>query len=365
LATGAYILELMGGARNLVQYANLAPGEEVVLAVGNQVDPIVTQAVLAALSEQSVTITTVVVPDPGPLFHEPPLPVVEAVAAADTLIDVGAHIWGHTKACFVSMTEYLTKGVLVSPPVRPDVFTSRAANFPVDLLHAIELRIFDMVQQPDGTPYHLVAPNGTDVGGQVWRDRTGQGWGSIAGLMPGDFLVWPPGVVGFLPPKAVEGTAVFDSFVGIGKTSVPVTYVMEDQHIVEVRGGYEAEDIQRMIAAATNGAFVAEIMWGVNPASRVDLTTRPVSLEAERSPQTLHFGIGDEKLAGSPIRSVRPDGSTFHVDAMMVYPTLTVGDEMVLDRGRLPFLEEDGFRELAAEFGDPDELLAYPQVRGY
>jgi hypothetical protein len=31
---------------------------------------------------------------------------------------------------------------------------------------------------------------------------------------------------------------------------------------------------------------------------------------------------------------------------------------------RLPFLEEDGFRELAAEFGNPDELLAYPRVRG-
>src|SRR6266511_3461771 len=70
LSTGAYILELMSGARNLVRYANLAPGEEVVLAVGTQVDPIVTQAVLAALSGQPVTITTVVVPDPGPLFHE-------------------------------------------------------------------------------------------------------------------------------------------------------------------------------------------------------------------------------------------------------------------------------------------------------
>jgi hypothetical protein len=62
---------------------------------------------------------------------------------------------------------------------------------------------------------------------------------------------------------------------------------------------------------------------------------------------------------------VRPDGSTFHLDAMMVFPTLTVGDETVLDRGRLPFLEEEGFREVAAEFGDPDEFLAYPQVQGY
>jgi 2,5-dihydroxypyridine 5,6-dioxygenase len=365
LATGAYILELMGGARNLVQYANLAPGEEVVLAAGTQVDPIVTQAVLAALSEQPVTITTVVVPDPGPLFHEPPLPVVEAVAAADTLIDVGAHIWGYTRACYVSMTEYLTKGILVAPPVRPDVFTSRAATFPIDLLHAIELRISELVQQPDGTPYHLVAPNGTDLRGQVWRDRTGQGWGSIAGLMPGDFLVWPPGVVGFLPPKAADGMAVFDFFTGFGKTSVPVSYVIEGQRIVEVRGGYEAEDVRQMIAAATNGDFVAGITWGVNPAIHVDLTTGPVSLEAARSPQALHIGIGDEKLSGSPIRSVRPDGSTFHLDALMVYPTLTVDGETVLDRGRLPFLDDHGFRELAAEFGDPDELLAYPQVRGY
>lgn len=41
MSTGAYILELMGGARNLVQYASLAPGQEVVLAVGTQVRPVV------------------------------------------------------------------------------------------------------------------------------------------------------------------------------------------------------------------------------------------------------------------------------------------------------------------------------------
>ena len=149
LSKGAYILEPMGGAYDRVQYANLAPGKEVVLAVGNQADPIVTEAVLTALSERPVTITTVVVPDPGPPFHEPPLPVVEAVAAADKLI-----------------------------------------------------------------------------------------------------------------------------------------------------------------------------------ASPVDLTTCPLSLEAER-------------------------------------PHVHRRDEMVLDHGRLPFLEEVGFRELAAEFGDPDELLSYPQVQGY
>jgi hypothetical protein len=363
MVSTAYIQEMMPGARNLVRYANLASEEQVVLAAGTQVDPIVIQTVLAALSEHPVTVTTVVVPDPGPLFTEPPAPVVDAIAAADTLIDVGAHIWGHTRACFVAMTEFLTKGILVSPPVRPDVFVSRAAKFPPDMLYAIELRIFDLCQQPDGTPFHLTAPNGTDLTGEVWRDRTGQGWGSIGGLMPGDFLVWPPGVVGFLPPKAVEGVAVFDSFVGFGKTAVPVSYMIEGQHIVEVKGGWEAGEIRRMIAEASNGDYVAEIMWGVNPASRVDLTTRPVSLEAERSPQTLHIGIGDEKLAGSPVRAVRPDASTFHVDAMMVYPTLTVGDTLVLDRGRLPFLEEEGFQRLAAEFGEPAEVLAYPQVR--
>jgi leucyl aminopeptidase (aminopeptidase T) len=310
-------------------------------------------------------VTTVMVPDPGPLFAEPPVPVVEAVAAADTVLDLGAHLWGHTWAAFVSMTEFLTKGIIVSPPVLPDVFTSKAATFPMDLLHAIELRTYEMVQQPDGTPFHLTAPNGTELSGEVWQSRAGQGWGSLAGVMAGDFLVWPPGVVGFMPPKAMEGILTFDSFVGFGKTSEPVTYVVEHQHIVEVRGGWEADEIRRMIGEATNGDFVAEVMWGVNPRSRVDLTRQPVPLEAERSPQTLHIGIGDEKLAGSPVRATKKDGSTFHIDAMMVYPTLTVGDALVLDKGRLPFVEEEGFRSLAEDFGDPDELYAYPQVMGY
>ncbi len=359
------MMELLSGARNLVRYANVAPGEDVLLAVGVQVDWTVVEAVRSALAEQPVEVTEVLLPDPGPLFREPSVLVVEAMLAADTVIDLGAHLWGHTWATFVSMTEYLTKGILVSPPVRPDTFTSRAAAFPQDLLYAIQLRLFELLQQPDGTPIHVTSPNGTDLVGEVWQNRTGQGWGSVAGLMPGDFLVWPPGVVGFLPPKALEGVAVFESYVGFGKTSRPVSYVIDGQRIVEVRGGREAEEIRAMIADARHGDYVAEIMFGVNPASRVDLTQKPVSLEAERSPQTLHVGIGDEKLAGSTLRSVRSNGTTFHVDGMMVYPTLKVGNVLVLERGRLPFLAEGAFRSLAAEFGDADEVLDYAPVKGY
>ncbi len=357
--------DLLPGVRNLIMYANIAPDEQVLLATGIQVDPLVTGAIREVLGELSIELTQVVVANPGPLFHEPPPPVVEAMLAADTVIDVGAHLWGHTWATFVSMTEYLTKGILVAPPVGPEIFTSRAATFPRDLLYAIQLRLFETLQQPDGTRIRVTSPNGTDLLGEVWQNRTGQGWGSIAGLMPGDFLVWPPGVVGFLPPKGLDGIAVFESYVGLGKTTQPVQYVIERQRIVETKGGPEADQIRVMIADAKHGDYVAEIMFGVNPASRVDLTQRPVSLEAERSPQTLHIGIGDEKLAGSTLRAVRSDGTTFHLDGMMIYPTLEVGTSLVLDHGRLPFLEEKGFRALAAEFGDPDELLAYPPVRGY
>jgi hypothetical protein len=53
------------------------------------------------------------------------------------------------------------------------------------------------------------------------------------------------------------------------------------------------------------------------------------------------------------------------VPAPVPNQAIAAGSTGVLDRGRLPFLDEDGFRELAAEFGNQDELLAYPQVRGY
>jgi leucyl aminopeptidase (aminopeptidase T) len=362
----AYITNLLAGARNLAGYANLAPGEQVVLVVGAQIDTVISQAVLAALHERDVQVTQIVLPQAPDIFFEPPSPVMEAMAAADTVIDLGSAVWGHTWATFVSMTEYLTKGIKVSPPADADTFTSDAAVYPMDLLHAIELRLYEMLQQPDGTPFEITSPGGTRLKGEVWRNRTGQGWGVTAGLLPGDFLMWPPGVVGFLPPKQLEGVAVFESFTGYGKTSEPVSYTIENQRIVRVDGGWEADEIRAAIKAADNGNFAAEIMFGVNPRSRVDLNRRPeVPLEAERTPQTLHVGIGDEKLAGAPLRATKPDGTTFHTDGMMIYPTLTVGSSVVLANGRLPFLEEDAFRALASEFGDPDRLLGYPAVQGY
>ena len=361
----SHIVTLMAGARNLVGYCNLAAGEQVLVATGSQIDPVVTQAVLAAFSEAPVDVTQVVVPQPPTDFSEPVAPVTEAMLAADTLVDLGAGVWGHTWASFIAITEYLTKGVKVSPPASPDTFTSPAATFPQDLLNAIQLRLFELLQQPDGTLIEITAPAGTSLQGAVWQNRAGQGWGSTAGLMPGDFLMWPTGVAGFLPPKALDGIAVFESFTGYGKTSEPVTYVIENQHVARVEGGWEAAEVDAVIRAATNGDYVAEIMFGANPKSRVDLSQKPVPLEAERSPQTLHIGIGDEKLAGATVRALNPDGSTWHTDGMMVYPTLTVGSKPVLDHGRLAFLDEPGFRSLAEEFGDPDELFSYPAVIGY
>lgn len=358
-----YIINLMPGARNLVGYANLAPHEEVVLAVGAHIDPVIVQAVTAALTEYEVSITQIVVPESNSPFVEPAAPVMEAICAADTLIDVGASIWGHTWATFVAMTEYLTRGIKVSPPVTTDTFISKAATFPMDLLHAIELRLYELLQQPDGTPLTITSPGGTKLDAEVWRDRAGQGWGSIAGLMPGDFLIWPPGVVGYMPPKAMSGVGVFESVAGYGRTSEPVRYLIERQRVVDISGGWEAREIRQRVQAGRNADFAAEIMFGVNPPSRVDLRKRPVPLEAERTPQTLHIGIGDEKLAGSPVRATKPDGSTFHLDAMMIHPTLVVGDTLVIDNGRLPFLEENAFRDVAARYGNPDDVLAYPPVQ--
>ncbi len=360
----SFIINLLPGARNLAGYANLAPREEVVVAVGANIDPVITQAVVAALTEYEVSVTQIVLPQASSPFVEPAPPVMEAICAADTLIDIGASIWGHTWATFVAMTEYLTKGLKVSPPVTVDTFMSRAATFPMDVLNSIELRLYEMLQQPDGTPLEITSPGGTHITGQAWKDRAGQGWGSIAGLMPGDFLIWPPGVVGYMPPKSMEGIAVFESFSGYGKTSEPVRYRIEDQRVVEVTGGWEADEIGARIRTGRNCDYAAEIMFGVNPPSRVDLTRKPVPLEAERTPQTLHIGIGDEKLAGAPVRATKPDGTTSHLDGMMIYPTLTIGEQVVIEHGRLPFLNEEGFRDLAAQFGNPDEVLAYPAVQG-
>lgn len=357
------LAELMPGAVNYIEMAHIKPGEEVLVIPATDCEELVVEAVIAAVRMVGASPTVAYAPPPELYFHEPPDSLVEAMCAADTVLDLGAFVWGHSDGSLRAMAEYLTKGALLIPPT-PARLRSEAARFPIPLIRAIAHKVYDQVQKPDGTKIRVTSPGGTDLTAEVFRMQTGTD-GYIKPLAPGEFHVFPSGVVGFVPPLNVNGKAVFEAYTAFGRLSQPVTFHIKDAYVTRIQGGWEAEEIEARIEGAVNGNHVCEIMWGIVPKNNVDLATRPISMESERSPKTLHIGLGDVKLNGGPKRAsgVGPHWTTLHQDGYMLYPTLVVGDETVQDHGHLTALDDREILELARRYGDPKEVLKYGEVR--
>lgn len=349
------IPELLPGARQYVRASGVRPGDSVLIVAASNADSTVIEAVLAAAAIEGGRVTTSYMEAPTLYFQEPPPPLAEAMFAADAVLDVGALIWGHSVPSIIARYDYGTKGGILHPAI-PDTLLCPGARFPLELLLAIVDRIATLCTLDDWTPLKITSPGGTDLTAKVWQSHCTAGGKPGS---PGLFTIYPGAAYGFIPPLDVQGVAVFEAYTGFGGTSQPLTFTIEDNLVVDIKGGSEAREIERRIRDVVDGNFISEIMFGANPKARVDLTIKPISLEAERSPQTLHLGMGDEKMSGSPRRviSKRPESRVLHQDGFMLYPSLKVGNHQILENGRLVCLDEPEVRELASTFGDADELL--------
>lgn len=358
------IADLMPGALNYVKFANIKEGEDVLIIPSTDADEIVVQAVIAAVKTLGADVTVAYAPPPELYFKEASRCLGEAMCAADTVLDVGSFVFGHSDASITAIVEYLTKGSVLSPPPTPAILKSPAALYPLELHYAVEAKVHKMCQQPDGTEITLTSPGGTNLSAKVWQNRTGGGWAQLKGLAPGEFSIFPPGMLGFMPPRYVNGVAFFEAYTGFGKCSKPLKFTIENSYVTKIEGGWEAKALSDRIKGIDQANFLCEIMFGVNPKNRVDLKIKPVSFEAERSPRTLHLGTGDIKQAGGPIRcsGKDPRWKTVHQDGFMLYPTLKVGGQTILEKGHLTVLDDPEIIDLASKFGDPEEVLSYSPV---
>jgi hypothetical protein len=361
MSSQGLISELMPGALQYVRACGLKSGDQALLIAADNAEPVVVEAVCAAVGVENARVTICYMPTPTLYFQEPPPPLAEAMFSADVVLDVGALVWGHSEPSILARYDFGTKGGILHPPI-PDTLLCPGARFPLNLLLAIVARVTAECAVDDWTPLHITSPGGTDLTGRVWQSHCTAG-GRAGG--PGLFTIYPGAAFGFIPPLDVNGRAVFEAYTGFGGTSEPLEFTIKDNFVTHIAGGHEADEIRRRIDGVVDGNFISEIMWGLNPKARVDLTITPISLEAERSPLTLHLGMGDEKMSGSPRRvfNKRSESRVLHQDGFMLYPTLTVGDRRILEAGALVCLEEPEMKAIASQFGDPDDLLSPMSVR--
>lgn len=150
----------------------------------------------------------------------------------------------------------------------------------------------------------------------------------------GQFSAAPNVEANFSPVENTSnGIFVADAsipYLDIGALSSPVTFVIKDGAVIEVRGGREAEKIKRIWQEQNdpNVYNIAQVAVGLNPEVPEAIGTLGCNYD-EGAFGTMHIGIGTSTNLGGTIKA------STHFDAVMSHPTLAVDGEILIRDGIL------------------------------
>lgn len=258
--------------------------------------------------------------------EEPPSPVAAAMAASDVIVMPTDKSLSHTNA----RKNACAKGARVAsmPTITMELFLrAMAADY-----HGIAKRT-KMYGEflSKGNFVQITSPAGTDLTFSI-EGRTAE---LDTGILdkPGMSSNLPAGEA-FIAP--VEGTAqgilVFDgSLAGVGLLKEPLVLEVKDGYVQKVvSGGQGKESLERMLkqkpVAARN---IGEFGIGTNDKAQLSGNI----LEDEKVLGTVHVALGANHTFGG---NVEVD---FHVDGIILNPTVKIDSKIIMDNGKL-FAEE-------------------------
>lgn len=281
--------------------------------------------------------TTVIAVKPRLDTHGAELPtsVADAMLGADLVMDVNTHAITHTdarrRASEAGIPFVILRGVT-------DEILIEQMDTDYEELNEVTQAVAAVQSAADSA--HVTTPHGTDVE----MELTGRsGFGFDADISVNGFVAIPAGKSAITPLEGTtQGTIVVDySFDAIGTLSEPIELTVEDGRVVDVDGGAEADDLQRIIddhdENATNIAEAPSL--GTN--KDVKLCGNQASDKKKRG--TVHFAIGDNISLGGEVES------DMHLDATLTKPTVRFDGETIVDRGDF---KKEKILALADELGN-------------
>jgi aminopeptidase len=180
-----------------------------------------------------------------------------------------------------------------------------------------------------GKVAHVTTPAGTDVTLPIEGIRAIASRGLI--LEPGQFGNLPSGEAYLMPVEgASEGIVVVDgAMAGLGVIrEKPIRIRVEKGMAVEITGGAEAGRLLEMMEkAGPQARNVAELGVGTNDRAQVTGTI----LEDEKILGTVHVAFGNNASMGGTVKV------PFHLDGVMLRPTLIVDRQILLEDGTPKF----------------------------
>jgi len=352
----------MEGARNwVIGYLEVKNGDNVLVWTDSAVldsDPHLPEAYAAAAREAGanvniiVTDPTVVHPRVGQYgWPETRLPPVlrEAIYACDVLVPVieGFFHWGD-KDLNIALVEYGVR--FVTPPRHSRILASKYARFPAALSDAIRNKQYETIIH--AKEIHVTTPSGTDLRAGV--DTRGANLQRARG--PGS-LVQMGGSVGLLHyMNDANGVCVFDA-PPFEDGREPLRWTVKNQRLVKVEGGGEvAKVITAMIAKDPNMNLLDNLLWSTTPGPTIKESVQ-YNMVVYRG-GTVWAGMGSNRgqAWGDASRAAYQHGP----HAYWWRATVFVDDVCMVQDGYVTAWNDPKIREMAKQFGDPDDLLPKP-----
>ncbi|MFJ1886854.1 hypothetical protein [Streptomyces sp. NPDC088137] len=336
------ITELMPGVYNLLEYAAVAAGEQVLILAEHSTDPVVIQAIAAAAAYRNadVHVLSTAPFSAGGWDRATPSPLLPAAhGAADVVISLTW--WGevHTphlffdeiakrRARFVSLHQTATAAAL-----------STGARLPLDLYFALEARA--TAQLAAAEEIRVTTALNTDV---TFRNFTTAG--HHAPLTPGMWRPFPYGGVNFYPDQT-DGVVVIEESTVTGVPAEQTTIELANNRVTAIEGGAAAA-LRRY---APNGYYMRHALIGLNPKVR---SAGGTQFEREKHAGAFYFGLDGLTPEGT---ADRKGPGHAHCDCQFDRPTITLDGKPFIEDGYLLLLDDPEIQELAGKFGPADILL--------
>jgi len=383
-------------AANIVNIGyNIQSGERVLLSVDRSFDPRVRDAMAMAIREAGGNLDVVIT-------HAPSVgPVRDGAAEARRLLQPRQRQSGAAGFSRSNLMETAERGnyqlfifggggaVPLNIPYRwelipwntLDKFVTGAADYPYELQEAIDQKVWETMLK--ARRVRVTDPAGTDiswtVSGEGYQEAGARKHFGIAirghvGLWPNNFLpeAQPPDAEGVIA-GTVNHTGVFPH----------IKVYLQNQKLVRIEGGGayaefwqslldKYKDVQWPMHPGPGMSWLREAAIGTNPKA-----VRPVNVmehalgptwETRRS-GVIHWGIGVLGVTqGEPgreelLKFARESHLPLaHLHVHTYFNTVEMELEdgrkiLLIDKGRLTALDDPEIREIAARYGDPDELL--------
>ncbi len=252
--------------------------------------------------------------------QEPPKVVAEAMKAADVVFSYTSTSLTHTSAR-VNAQKSGTR-VMTAPKLTEESFI-RTMQVDLDEVAKLTTQVSDRIRKANKC--RITTSKGTDLYMELGNEPL-----VIDGIcrQSGELDLIPFGCNVIVPKEGTpNGRIVVDgSITTIGRLTSPVTLIVEDGKVVDIKGGSEAEQLRKMLEELKDdNVYNCPAEWGIGTNPKAQLIGEEPTSEGERIYGWTHVSLGNNaSFSGGTVKT------KIHLDAIIKNPQVELDGTVIL-----------------------------------